>query len=429
MEKAEKPEKGDKSEKADKADKPDKGDKVATKPEGKGDHRENRPGDRPRPMKKPSPQPKRQPTNFDDEDGPSGNFVDRGDDDEDELESVPRRSSAKEAADAAAMEAETRRTSAVGSKKNGASGPENDRHALEAHRARQGQGLRHLRRGQRPHARGRGLDRSDRRLAVRARRARHRGRRRRRGNRRPRSRRSSRRKAIDLGIERREGREGGGRRGRGVRVLAHLAIPVRMYLRKMGSVSLLTREGEVEIAKRIEDGERKMLQAVLNSHGRRRGAARDRRAPAPRQGPRQGCRQGHRRGRGRVRREVSTPSASARSSTRSASSSATPRSSSEKLDERGSTEGKKKKIKEATASENRDADVRGALGPPPQQADGRPHRRAAQEPDHQARQGRDRDPRVRAQAPASPATEIRKTLREMRANRRPRPARSARRRC
>ena len=32
--------------------------------------------------------------------------------------------------------------------------------------------------------------------------------------------------------------------------------PVRMYLRKMGSVSLLTREGEVEIAKRIEDGER-----------------------------------------------------------------------------------------------------------------------------------------------------------------------------
>ena len=31
--------------------------------------------------------------------------------------------------------------------------------------------------------------------------------------------------------------------------------PVRMYLRKMGSVSLLTREGEVEIAKRIEEGE------------------------------------------------------------------------------------------------------------------------------------------------------------------------------
>ncbi len=41
--------------------------------------------------------------------------------------------------------------------------------------------------------------------------------------------------------------------------------PVRMYLRKMGSVSLLTREGEVEIAKRIEEGERRILAAVLNS--------------------------------------------------------------------------------------------------------------------------------------------------------------------
>ncbi len=41
--------------------------------------------------------------------------------------------------------------------------------------------------------------------------------------------------------------------------------PVRMYLRKMGSVSLLTREGEVEIAKRIEDGERRMLAVALRS--------------------------------------------------------------------------------------------------------------------------------------------------------------------
>jgi RNA polymerase primary sigma factor len=41
--------------------------------------------------------------------------------------------------------------------------------------------------------------------------------------------------------------------------------PVRMYLRKMGSVSLLTREGEVEIAKRIEDGEAKIFQVILNS--------------------------------------------------------------------------------------------------------------------------------------------------------------------
>ncbi len=41
--------------------------------------------------------------------------------------------------------------------------------------------------------------------------------------------------------------------------------PVRSYLRKMGSVALLTREGEVEIAKRIEDGDRRVLQVVLNS--------------------------------------------------------------------------------------------------------------------------------------------------------------------
>jgi RNA polymerase primary sigma factor len=41
--------------------------------------------------------------------------------------------------------------------------------------------------------------------------------------------------------------------------------PVRMYLRKMGSVSLLTREGEVEIAKRIEEGEDKVFEVILNS--------------------------------------------------------------------------------------------------------------------------------------------------------------------
>jgi RNA polymerase primary sigma factor len=41
--------------------------------------------------------------------------------------------------------------------------------------------------------------------------------------------------------------------------------PVRMYLRKMGSVALLTREGEVEIAKRIEEGENEILSAILSS--------------------------------------------------------------------------------------------------------------------------------------------------------------------
>jgi len=41
--------------------------------------------------------------------------------------------------------------------------------------------------------------------------------------------------------------------------------PVRLYLRRMGTVALLSREGEVEISKRIEDGERQILQVVLNS--------------------------------------------------------------------------------------------------------------------------------------------------------------------
>ncbi len=38
--------------------------------------------------------------------------------------------------------------------------------------------------------------------------------------------------------------------------------PVRMYMREMGSVELLTREGEIEIAKRIEEGLKHMIQAI-----------------------------------------------------------------------------------------------------------------------------------------------------------------------
>ncbi len=41
--------------------------------------------------------------------------------------------------------------------------------------------------------------------------------------------------------------------------------PVRMYLREMGSISLLTREGEVEIAKRIEKGAIIIRETVLNT--------------------------------------------------------------------------------------------------------------------------------------------------------------------
>ncbi|CAH2782001.1 MAG: RNA polymerase sigma factor RpoD [uncultured Caballeronia sp.] len=38
--------------------------------------------------------------------------------------------------------------------------------------------------------------------------------------------------------------------------------PVRMYMREMGTVELLTREGEIEIAKRIEDGLKHMVMAI-----------------------------------------------------------------------------------------------------------------------------------------------------------------------
>jgi len=260
--KAEKPERADKAEKADKPERTEKADKGADKkPEGGaggGGGGGNRPGDRPRPMKKPSPQPKRQPTNFDDEDGPSGNFVDRGDDDEDELEAVPRRSSAKEAADAAALEAETRRAG----KKNGA--PENDRmrsklielgkskgfltydeindampddvvstEQIDGWLASLGEhGISIVDGGS---ARAVGAADGD----V---------------------------KAVDLVKEEKDG-DGEETQEQQDEEYAYsrTSDPVRMYLRKMGSVSLLTREGEVEIAKRIEDGERKMLQAVLNS--------------------------------------------------------------------------------------------------------------------------------------------------------------------
>ncbi|MEE8408068.1 MAG: RNA polymerase sigma factor region1.1 domain-containing protein, partial [Myxococcota bacterium] len=65
------------------------------------------------------------------------------------------------------------------------------------------------------------------------------------------------------------GRAGGAaskaRRAAGDDDVGKSADPVRMYLRKMGSVPLLTREGEVEIAKRIEEGEKEILIVVISS--------------------------------------------------------------------------------------------------------------------------------------------------------------------
>jgi RNA polymerase primary sigma factor len=43
--------------------------------------------------------------------------------------------------------------------------------------------------------------------------------------------------------------------------------PVKMYLREMGMVTLLSREGEVEIAKKIEAGEQEVLRALLDTTG------------------------------------------------------------------------------------------------------------------------------------------------------------------
>jgi RNA polymerase primary sigma factor len=45
---------------------------------------------------------------------------------------------------------------------------------------------------------------------------------------------------------------------------SRVSDPVKMYLKEMGCISLLTREGEVEIAKRIEAGEKSSLSALLD---------------------------------------------------------------------------------------------------------------------------------------------------------------------
>ncbi|NOQ41100.1 MAG: RNA polymerase sigma factor RpoD [Desulfuromusa sp.] len=47
--------------------------------------------------------------------------------------------------------------------------------------------------------------------------------------------------------------------------LGRTSDPVRMYLREMGQVALLTREGEVEIAKRIEEGEAQVTKVVMRT--------------------------------------------------------------------------------------------------------------------------------------------------------------------
>jgi len=43
--------------------------------------------------------------------------------------------------------------------------------------------------------------------------------------------------------------------------------PVRMYMREMGTVELLTREGEIDLAMRIEEGLREMMNALAHFPG------------------------------------------------------------------------------------------------------------------------------------------------------------------
>jgi hypothetical protein len=46
-------------------------------------------------------------------------------------------------------------------------------------------------------------------------------------------------------------------------ILSRTDDPVRLYLKEMGSVPLLSREGEIEIAKRIEEGKRDIASVVF----------------------------------------------------------------------------------------------------------------------------------------------------------------------
>ena len=62
-----------------------------------------------------------------------------------------------------------------------------------------------------------------------------------------------------------EGKRGDNELDYGALALDKTNDPVRMYLREMGTVPLLSREGEVEIAKRIEHGQKIVLKAISRS--------------------------------------------------------------------------------------------------------------------------------------------------------------------
>ena len=62
--------------------------------------------------------------------------------------------------------------------------------------------------------------------------------------------------------------------------------PVRMYMREMGTVELLTREGEIEIAKRIEEGTREVLHALAFWPSPKKPRKQRKKKPRPKRKPR-----------------------------------------------------------------------------------------------------------------------------------------------
>ena len=126
------------------------------------------------------------------------------------------------------------------------------RRSPAAHHHRQGEGLPALRRGQRAAAGRHHLVRRARRPVQHVRQRRHRGRR-------LRAEVPARRdKLLDRTAEGAEELELDLTPG----ALDKTNDPVRMYLREMGTVPLLTREGEVEIAKRIERGKLAVIKSI-----------------------------------------------------------------------------------------------------------------------------------------------------------------------
>jgi RNA polymerase primary sigma factor len=246
--------KAKKADKPEKTDKPDKSDKAEAKADPKPEAVKVA---APKKAARPAPRPR---DNFDDDEPRERDEEMGGDDEDDEFAAKPKRSAASEA-DAAAMEAETKRPA---SKRNGAGGDSADRMRSKLIELGKSKGFvtydevnDHMPEdvvstdqidswltalgdagveivdGAGSPRRGGGEDAP---------------------------------KGLDIEKEKEDGDGPAGPPDEDEEyAYSRTSDPVRMYLRKMGSVSLLTREGEVEIAKRIEEGERRMLQAVLNS--------------------------------------------------------------------------------------------------------------------------------------------------------------------